>query len=295
MYFMAINVLQKPLCCHRTFISITKQIHHKRKMKIEFDKSNIPADGSCFYHAISSSLYGVADGRRLLSDLHSMWNSTDFDDKIIRKKTPLLLFYNSLWRYHVISQAKKSDILDEREIKKRVNDLRILYASSRREATHKLVGEKMFGRVKEGKWADDFTINMVALLLDIEIVSLIASENRLLTTPMSPSITIDTRFYPMDFSPEERFRGFRDWNPSARIIISYYDVNFRYGTLGSVASANHYSTVSIGDRYKFSSEDIDTKSNLDDVRSQFKDWLLERSLRSREQRLQERLFAEMTQ
>jgi hypothetical protein len=264
-------------------------------MKIEFDQSNIPADGTCFYHAISRSLYGVTDGRRLLSDLHTMWNSTDFDVNIIRRKTPVLPFYNSLWRNHVISQAKGSDILNEKEINKRVDDLRLLYASSRREATHKLIGEKLFGRVKEGKWADDFAINMVALLLDIEIVSLIASENRLLTTPFSPSITIGTRFYPMDFSKEERFRGFRDWNPSASIIISYYDVNFRYGTLGSVASANHYSTVSIGDRYKFSSEEIDTKSYLDDVRSQFNDWLLERSLRSREQRLQERFFAEMTQ
>ena len=139
--------------------------------RFHFDKDNIPGDGACFYHAVSKALFGNVDGRKLIQKIKEVWNDPNFDTIVVRNKmNSSFHFYNALWRHAALFDSDEIEV-NEGKIRKKIEEYRKMYADpSQRAKVHANIGERMFGSFElHGKrvWAEDFTINIICVMLNI--------------------------------------------------------------------------------------------------------------------------------
>ncbi len=209
------------LIVHQHIIAITSPPIMSIPNEFDFDITQIPGDGTCFYHMLSVAISGNITGDAIRADVHSRWNNM-----------------NDIY-HHIHSEYAFNKYL--------VNYVSCHLGESR-EATwnllrtnkrelFRLAGEHMFGG---HTYADEFAINIIAMLYRVEVNVLVVTEQA-----SGKLLVSDTRKFPYDQTAEQKYGNFKNWSATKSIATALYNAGFyvNSNTINSARYPNHFTNI----------------------------------------------------
>ena len=187
----------------------------------DFDITPITGDGTCFYHMLSVALFGHMDGHAIRADVHKRWNGmTDIYNHVKSESA----FHRYLVNFATLNLGESRD---------RVWKM----LDTNKPELFRRIGDFVFGG---NTYAEEFAINITALLYRIEVNVLVVTEQT------SGKLMIsDTRKFPYDHTTELTYANFKNWTVTRSVATALFNQSFYVNSTTSPNSRfpNHFTNI----------------------------------------------------
>ena len=191
-----------------------------------FNNENVPGDGTCFYHSISSAMFGKVSGESLREEAMDRWESKAFYNKLYSVEE----FHTVLFGWMAVVSCGGLDIDTA------LPAFRRRYAQDP-DTVHEEMGKRLFsGSI----WADELIINIMSLMFNVEITVIHVD----LSSKYSLS-DFKTRVnqFPRNFTDDTKC-DFINWNPEYSVAVAYINARF-YSQPEEEMYPDHFTTIGV--------------------------------------------------
>ncbi len=184
--------------------------------EFDFDLTRIPGDGTCFYHMLSVAISGTVDGHALRADVHRRWNDMSEVYQYVISESAFNRYLVNFVTCHLGESRDK---------------IWKLLLTNRREL-FRLAGDIMFGG---NTYADEFAINVIALLYKVEVNVLVVTQQK-----SGDLVISDTRKFPYDQTTEGKYGNFKHWSATRSVAAALYNQGFYIKSAMSDSTESRY-------------------------------------------------------